>query len=1096
MTKSCEKKVAKCCEKKNGLFSRLFRRRVQPVDAEAAEARRQNLSNSYVEHHLTLDELSEIYSNSFIDVDDPEESDGLDTTEAMKRLRDGGRNVIQTPKEFSNFQLFAKQFLHKFWLLLLTAAALSIISYFIHLYRGNDETTNLYCAFTLISVVMIMCILSYRQEKKAMQVVGDFHNVMAQNSFVIRDCKERQIPAEELVVGDLVIIRCGQRVPADARILQSNGLKLEISFITGDTTSQDYTHEAAASHVSVFDARNIAFKGSYCTEGDGVAVVIRTGEFTMIGEAAIIQSTGRRRPTESQLSRELNKFVHLWSIVAIVSGLLFFITGTVISGGQHLLGNFMTGFIIVIVANIPQGLPATVMSQLAIIAQRMSKKHVYIKNLDVVDELGAATVIATDKTGTLTENVMITTDLWYNRRHHMVDRFVKHAHLRAIKMTAKKELEKTLPDLLTVMAACNSASVGTRKFVRRVSTKRDINKMTRDRQSRPPITKKFTVIDKFGREVVRQPTNSESCASFDGSSMYTESTAGDEEEEIGATAANANDFIGPPPDVALLRYVENMACVEGIRQRFHHVLEVPFNSVRRWQLVVAHCLATNQVTGLPPVGEEEPKDTKQWTYVVMMKGAPEVILNRCTQVMINGELREIDDDFRRHCQEAWEFFGNEGRQVIGFAQKYFRAPERERFTATSENYPQEDLVFLGMSGIMDPPRAETAAAIRQCKEAGDSKESALDALAVADCHSDEAVVIGESLQSMSKEEWDVLLNHKYIVFARTNPDQKLLIVEECQKRGETVAVTGSGVNDAAALAKANIDIAMGLNGSDMAKQTADLILTDDNFASFVKGIEEGRLLFDNLRLSIAYTLAHLWPEVFPIILNFTLGMPLGLQPLQILSVDLGSELPPAVSLAYESPERDMMKVPPRDPKTSLVSKQLLLYSYILAGSFITCACFFAYMSVYWYHGITFASLLFTSENYFIPEAQNFTTPEGRVLTEDDQLFIRGQASAAWQITLVVAQIFHLYMCTTRRVSFLQHGITNLVSVFAVIIEMLLLNLFIYTPRVQDLMGTRAPPTHVWLFGPVIGIYLFVFNEVRKFFIRRFPRNRIVNVFKW
>ncbi|KAI6198438.1 Cation-ATPase-N domain-containing protein [Aphelenchoides besseyi] len=1082
------KKIEKCCEKKRGILARIFGSRVAPVDdAESAEERRQNLSNSYVEHHLSLEELSEIYNNSFIDVDNPEESDGLDTTEAMKRLRDGGRNVLKAPKDFSNFQLFAKQFLHRFWLLLMIASVLSFISYFIHLYRGHDEATNLYCAFTLMIVVFVMCILSYRKEKKAIEVVGDFRNIMAQNSFVIRDCKERQISAEELVIGDLIIIRCGQRIPADARILQSNGLKLEMSCISGDFSSYDYTHESAASHVSVFDARNVAFKGSYCTEGDGVAVVIRTGEFTMIGEAAIMQSTSRN--TESKLRKELKRFVHLWSIVAVVSGLLFFFTGTVISRGQHLLTNFMTGFIIVIVANIPQGLPATVMSQLAIIAQRMSKKHVYIKNLDVVDELGAATVIATDKTGTLTENVRICTDLWYNKRHHMVDRFVKHAHLRALRITAKKELEKTLPDLLTVMAICNSASVGTRKFVRRVSTKRDMSKLERERESRPPITKKFTVIDKFGREVVRQPTTSESCASFD-----------DEEE-----THDQSDFLGPPPDVALLRYVESLACVEGIRQKFHHVLEVPFNSVRRWQLVVTHCLA-------------EPNDT-EWTYCVMMKGAPETILNRCSQYMMNGELEDIDDDFRKHCQEAWEFFGNEGRQVIGFAQKFFRAPQRERFTANSENYPQDRLVFLGMSGIMDPPRPETANAIKQCKEAGvkvfmitgdhpttasaiaaqigliSKKVEKTDELDLNQ-KNDEIVVLGESLTSMTKEEWDVLLDHRYIVFARTNPDQKLLIVDECQRRGETVAVTGSGVNDAAALAKANIGIAMGLNGSDIAKRTADLILTDDNFASFVKGIEEGRLLFDNLRLSIAYTMAHLWPEVFPIVLNFTLGMPLGLQPLQILSIDLGSELPPAVSLAYESPERDMMKVPPRSAKTTLVSKQLIFYSYFLAGSFITIACFFAYMSVYWYHGITFGSLLFTSEFYFIPEAENFTTPTGQVLNEDDQLNIRGQASAAWQITLVVAQIFHLYMCTTRRVSFLQHGITNLVSVFAVIIEMLLLNLFIYTPGIQDLMGTKVPPTHVWLFGPVIGIFLFIFNETRKFFIRKFPKNRVVNIFKW
>jgi len=378
-----------------------------------------------------------------------------------------------------------------------------------------------------------------------------------------------------------------------------------------------------------------------------------------------------------------------------------------------------------------------------------------------------------------------------------------------------------------------------------------------------------------------------------------------------------------------------------------------------------------------------------------------------------------------------------------------------------------------------------------------------------------ALVVGERLLTMSATQWDALLSHPYIVFARTTPEQKLLIVEECQRRGEIVAVTGGGVNDAPALARANIGIAMGsAGGSDVARKAANIILTDDNFSSIIGGIEEGRLLFDNLRLSIAYTLAHLWPEVmkccfawslciwrvqvFPIVLNFALGMPLGLDPLQILSIDLACELPPAVSLAYEPPERDIMSVEPRSQHAPLVSNQLMTYSYLLSGIPITLGCFFAYISVYWHAGISTGDLLFTAEEFFNPlTSANFTAEStGIVLAPERQIEIKGQAAAAWQITLIICQCFHIFMCTTRRISFFQHGLHNFAMVIAIMIEVLLLNLFVFTPSMQHFMRIATPPAHIWFFAPVVGLYLVLFNEARKWVVRRRPNSRVARWLKW
>uniref|UniRef100_A0AC35FLW7 Cation-transporting P-type ATPase N-terminal domain-containing protein n=1 Tax=Panagrolaimus sp. PS1159 TaxID=55785 RepID=A0AC35FLW7_9BILA len=510
------------------LFSKFVRHRVRPADIETPEERFQLVGNSYVEHHLTIYEICDVYADSFIDPEFPERGDGLSTVEARKRLKDGGMNIINPPKEQSNMKLFMKQFLYKFWLLLLGAAFLSLLTYFIHLYHGNYETLNLYCAIILICIVLCMSFVSFWQEKKTMRVVSDFKNLLPQTCFVMRDCEERQVQCEELVVGDLINIRCGQRIPADIRILQANGLKIESSAITGDhqpisytcePSASDhqpisYTCEPSASHISVFDAHNVAFKGSYCVEGDGFGVVIRTGHYTVLGNITDLQSLVT--PTESLLQLEIAKFVQFISIIALSMAVIFFLIGCVVARFENILYHFITGFLIIIVANVPQGLPAMVMSQLAIIARRMAKKNVYIKKLDIIDELGAATLICTDKTGTLTQNLMILTDMWYNKRHFsihgemkQIHGEMKQSHLKTMKHFAKKELEKPLPDLLSVMSVCNKAQFERmRRSFRRISTKMALE--SRERIKSANLTKKFTVVDQSGHESVRDPTQTAS----------------------------------------------------------------------------------------------------------------------------------------------------------------------------------------------------------------------------------------------------------------------------------------------------------------------------------------------------------------------------------------------------------------------------------------------------------------------------------------------------------------------------------------------------------------------------------------------------------
>ncbi|CAI4221688.1 unnamed protein product [Auanema sp. JU1783] len=694
------------------------RNRVRPGKFDVIEAR-MAVGSSFVEHHLTIEQLCDVYPDSYIQHEYPEQSDGLHSEEARNRLRDGGANVIDPPKEPSVINMFLQQFHYKFWLLLTGAAFLSIATYCVHRVHGYNEPLNLYCAFILMIVVVFMCCLSYWQERKAKKVIQNFTKLLPSKAVVIRDCEEKEVDIETLVVGDLVVIRSGSRIPADLRILHTNCLTIEVGEVTGSNELVECTAEAAASYVSVFDAKNVAFKGSHCTEGDGIGIVIRTGKFTVLGGIANIHHD--IPPPTGKLQRELRTFANFITILAISMAAGIFLIGCIVARFENILDHFVVGFLVIIVANVPQGLPATVMSQLRIIARRMAQKNILIKKLELIDELGAATVICADKSGTLTMNQMVVSDLWFNNRMvsgSSVD--LKHPHLRAMRNSVAKgneRFEDPLPDILTVMSVCNRAQFeNVRRSARRVSTMRALQKSVSEAMLSGPLKKKFTVVDTRTGQVSepRRVTLNSDAASI--SSNMEEEVMRKKSTQMSEglpkqACHKKNEIFGVPSDVALVKYVERNASVEAIRQRYHTVFEIPFNSIRRWQLVVARCLAEpHSEKDLPPLEKDECR------YVVMIKGAPEVIFNRCDRYRANSVVKEIDGDFKQECQVAWESLGNQGRRVIAFAQCFFKGKINMKF-GNDGGWP-EKFVFLGMAAIMDPPRPETFDAIQQCKQAG------------------------------------------------------------------------------------------------------------------------------------------------------------------------------------------------------------------------------------------------------------------------------------------------------------------------------------------------------------------------------------------
>jgi len=297
------------------------------------------------------------------------------------------------------------------------------------------------------------------------------------------------------------------------------------------------------------------------------------------------------------------------------------------------------------------------------------------------------------------------------------------------------------------------------------------------------------------------------------------------------------------------------------------------------------------------------------------------------------------------------------------------------------------------------------------------------------------------------------------------------------------------------LKKADIGVAMGITGSDVAKEAADIILMDDNFASIVKGIEQGRLLFDNLKKTLAYTLSHLWPEIYPVILNFAVGLPMGLTTLQILSIDLGTEIGPSISFAYEEAENDIMLRPPRKRSHRLVSKGVLAYSYIWAGNFISiCACA-AYLFTFWWRGIELHKLIYTADTNWKDGAKPFESLYGNY-TDVQQVQILHQATSAWYIGLVGAQLLHVFSCRTRRTSIFQHGLRNLHTIGGVMASIVIMVVVIFVPGVQTVLGDYNPVRLVWVFPPVMAILMLGFNEFRKFLIRNRPWWLLTRALKW
>jgi len=894
----------------------------------------------------------------------------------------------------------------------------------------------------------------------------------------------------------VVKLKGGDRVPADLRIIQTSGLKVECSSLTGEPDAFEVT--VAATHQEPHETRNLAFNSSQCTEGAAYGVVVRVADRTLIGMVAALASD--TSTTVSTLQREVTRVVFFITGLAFVMGIVILIIGLCQKFRAVVVINLV---ITIFVANIPQGLPATVTSCLGIAAKRMYRRNVLVKNLEVIETLGATTCIASDKTGTLTQNRMSVQNFWFNGAFEMLHGQVVVARPSQLKapdgLTASG---KALDQLVRTTSGNSVASESQRPFAQW--------KMN-------PLEPLLLIAALCNSAKFAAPEGEQAGGA---SSRLSGKTTGIQAIPEGAAAAKvpgpaagvatylqgakkaARNILGDASETALLRYCDAVYPVEMLRNMYRKAYDVPFNSTNKYALCI--------VDALP---NEEPG--KQY---VLLKGAPEVVLARCTRWHGFGVEKPLDDEFQRLFQTAYERFANGGQRVLGFARQLIDKIPADRMGP--DTVPVQHFVFMGLISLMDPPKVGVDDAVLDCHRAGIkvymvTGDHALTAEAIArqihiitlktradvahernvtigdvDARDPEilaVVVTGSEMNTYTEDTWTWLFAHEQIVFARTTPQQKLEIVERLQRRGEVVAVTGDGVNDSPALKKANIGVAMGNpNASDVAREAADIVILDDDFCSIVAAIREGRLLFDNLKKSIAYTLTHLVPEIVPVALNIILVLPLALSSLLILTIDLGSELVPAISLAYEEPETAIMQRPPRNIKTDrLITKAMVLYSYVTVGLMESLAGVMSFLWVLWYNGIILEDIVLPSQNLWTAESDPFSSG-GHVYSADEQVDILSKCNAALYANIILCQMFHLWFCRTRTTSVTQHALfSNRLAWVGMVWELMFILVFCYARGVDKVFvsGTGLK-FQFWCTSLGFLVFIALYTETVKFSSRR------------
>lgn len=732
---------------------------------------------------------------------------GLTSSEAKKRLKKYGPNSIKKEKGISPWKIFINQF--KSFLIAILAAAVVISGYigyqeFIH--EGANLLRHMADPLVIGIILILNAILGFRSEYKAERSIEALKKLTSLKATVLRNGKETQINASEVVPGDILVLATGDKIPADAYLLESIILETLESALTGESTPVTKEVCIIKKDTAVADRKNIVFSSTIITKGRGLAIVVGTGMNTEIGKIAkLIQQ--EERP-ETPLQKDLKHLGKWLGILTIIITTIVFFAG--IMTGKGYTEMFLAS-ISLAVAAIPEGLPAVVTIALALGITRLTKKKSLIRKLHSVETLGATTVICTDKTGTLTHNEMTVEKIFTNNK-------IIEITGRGYDTKGKfSENPKQFKRLLEIGTLCNDAVLKNKK-------------------------------------IIGDPT--------EGALIVSAAKAGINKESITKT-----------------------------HSRIH---EIPFDSKRKLMTTV-HKISNK--------------------YYAYTKGAPDELLKKCKKIEINGKVRKLTIKEKKEILKTNDKFARQALRVLGFAYRPLKNAKQENI--------EKELIFVGLQAMIDPPRQEAKAAIEKCKKAG------IKIIVVTGDHAITATAIGHQLglegKTMTGQELEKIKDLSKIVediaiFARVSPEHKLKIVKALKKRRHVIAMTGDGVNDAPALKKADIGIAMGKAGTDVAKEASEMILMDDNFSHIVDAIEEGRNIYENIKKFVYYLLSSNMGEILTIFVAIMIGLPLPLLAIQILWINLVTDGFPALALGIDPGEPDIMDRKPRNPKEKIVNK--------------------------------------------------------------------------------------------------------------------------------------------------------------------------------
>ncbi|MEM3089467.1 MAG: HAD-IC family P-type ATPase [Candidatus Nitrosotenuis sp.] len=879
---------------------------------------------------------------------------GLTLKKVKTRHAKFGDNIISVRKKRGSIEQFLIQFKQPLVFILIAAGAMTAF-----LQEWVDSSI-------IFGVVVVNAVVGFVQEYKASKAMQSLIKMVASENIIVREGKKIAVPSKEIVPGDIVILRSGDKVPADIRLCRTKDLKIDESVLTGESLSSQKDIDAIPQDTVFAERKNMAYCGTLVTNGYGIGIVVLTGDRTEAGK--ISKTMYETQEIETPLTRKIAQFSRTVLVVILSLSVLTFILGWYVI--QRDVTELFMEVVALAVAAIPEGLPAAITITLAIGVNHMAKKHAVVRKLSAVETLGSTTVICSDKTGTITENQMTVSEIYAESRTFYVS---GTGYNPTGKFTTDKGDEVTvkehpgLIECLTCGLACNDSDL-----------------ILRD--------------EKWSAR-------------------------------------------GDPTEVALIVSAFKAGVNSSILKSLPRIDSIPFESHLQF-------MATLHQT-----------DSEQ--NVIYVKGAVERILDMCSYQTdtVNGSsqisaLSELETTSL--CNVAENMAAN-GLRVLAFAKK----DTSKSFKEIEVTDVESELIFLGFQAMLDPPRPEVIEAVRECKSAGitikmitgDSLNTAMnigEQIGLGSHGNRPSAITGKDLEAYSDEEL-IKIVEKTDIFARVLPDQKFALVRALQSKGNIVAMTGDGVNDAPALKQADIGIAMGVTGTEAAKEASDIILTDDNFASIKAAVEEGRKILDTLIKFIVWTLPTNFGEGLIVLVAVFAGMTLPIMPVQILWVNMTTTLALGTMLIFEPKESDTMKRPPRNPKLALLTPPLMVRM-VLVSSII----------------------MISAHSLYQWELES-----GRTIEEARTVAVN---------TVVMIELFYLFNCRVLNKSVFSIGLfSNKWILFGVGLMLSLQAVFTYVPIMNEFFHTQPISLDSWLKITGVAVLTFTVIEVEKRILKRFIR---------